>query len=99
LFHICSFDDQKEELEDDDGETIERVLWHQPRGSAEEAIRNNRPIQPTVLTSFSDSDLDWEEVEFYIKLKGQSYLHCQWKSYAELQTVSPFSLLEHTNTV
>lgn len=89
---------QKEEPEEDDGETIERVLWHQPKGTAEEAIRNNRPTQPTVLSTFADSDLDWEEVEFYIKLKGQSYLHCQWKSYAELQTVSSFSVLKSTIT-
>ncbi|KAJ4756240.1 Chromodomain-helicase-DNA-binding protein 5 [Rhynchospora pubera] len=81
---------KKEELEEDDGEVIERVLWHQPRGTAEEAMRDNRPTQPTVLSTFSDSDPDWEEIEFYIKLKGQSYLHCQWKSYAELQTLSGF---------
>lgn len=78
----------KEELEEEDGETIERVLWHQPKGVAEEAIRNDQSAQPTVVSLPSDFDQQWDELEFYIKWKGQSYLHCQWKTLSELQSVS-----------
>lgn len=78
----------KEELEEEDGETIERVLWHQLKGVAEEAIRNDQSAQPTVVSLPSDFDQQWDELEFYIKWKGQSYLHCQWKTLSELQSVS-----------
>ncbi|KAJ6345324.1 hypothetical protein OIU78_008069, partial [Salix suchowensis] len=29
---------QKDEVEEEDGDSIERVLWHQPRGTAEDAM-------------------------------------------------------------
>lgn len=29
-------------------------------------------------------------MEFLIKWKGQSHLHCQWKPFSELQNVSNF---------
>ncbi|KAJ3683795.1 hypothetical protein LUZ60_014022 [Juncus effusus] len=81
---------QKEEQEEEDGETIERVLWCQPIGTAEEALRNGQSAKPSVLSTFYEQEPEWEQVEFYVKLKGQSYLHCQWKSYGELQTLSGF---------
>jgi chromodomain-helicase-DNA-binding protein 1 len=80
----------KEEPEEEDGETIEKVLWHQPKGVAEEAIRNHQSAQPTVVSLTSNFDQQWDELEFYIKWKGQSYLHCQWKTLSELQNVSTY---------
>ncbi|ONM25935.1 Protein CHROMATIN REMODELING 5 [Zea mays] len=91
---------QKEEPEEEDGETIEKVLWHQPKGVAEEAIRNHRSAQPTVASLTSDFDQQWDELEFYIKWKGQSYLHCQWKILSELQSVSGFKkVINYTKRV
>ncbi|URE26393.1 DUF4208 domain containing protein [Musa troglodytarum] len=81
---------QKEDAEEDDGDSIEKVLWHQPKGMAEDAMRNNRSTQPVVFSSISDSEPVWDEVEFYVKWKGQSYLHCEWKSFADLQNLSGF---------
>ncbi|URE26390.1 DUF4208 domain containing protein [Musa troglodytarum] len=78
---------QKEDAEEDDGDSIEKVLWHQPKGMAEDAMRNNRSTQPVVFSSISDSEPVWDEVEFYVKWKGQSYLHCEWKSFADLQNI------------
>jgi chromodomain-helicase-DNA-binding protein 1 len=80
----------KEGLEEEDGETIERVLWHQQKGVAEEAMRNDQLTQPTVVSMTLDFDQQWNDVEFYIKWKGQSYLHCQWKTLSELQSVSTY---------
>ncbi|XP_042379189.1 protein CHROMATIN REMODELING 5-like [Zingiber officinale] len=81
---------QKEDLEEEDGDTIEKVLWHQPKGTVEDAIRNNRSTLPVVASTSSDMETDWDAVEFYIKWKGQSYLHCEWKSFADLQNLSGF---------
>ncbi|KAG2638859.1 protein CHROMATIN REMODELING 5-like isoform X2 [Panicum virgatum] len=90
----------KEEPEEEDGETIERVLWHQPKGVAEEAMRNDQSTQPTVVSLPSDFNQQWDELEFYIKWKGQSYLHCQWKTLSELQSVSGFKkVLNYTKRV
>ncbi|CAD6216803.1 unnamed protein product [Miscanthus lutarioriparius] len=90
----------KEEPEEEDGETIEKVLWHQPKGVAEEAIRNHQSAQPTVVSLTSDFDQQWDELEFYIKWKGQSYLHCQWKTLSELQNVSGFKkVINYTKRV
>ncbi|XP_020396331.1 protein CHROMATIN REMODELING 5 isoform X1 [Zea mays] len=90
----------KEELEEEDGETIEKVLWHQPKGVAEEAIKNHQSAQPTVVSLTSDFDQQWDELEFYIKWKGQSYLHCQWKTLSELQSVSGFKkVINYTKRV
>ncbi|KAL5197031.1 hypothetical protein ABZP36_000543 [Zizania latifolia] len=80
----------KEDPEEEEGETIERILWHQPKGAAEEALRNGQSIQPTVISFTSDMDQSWDDVEFYIKWKGQSFLHCRWKTLSELQSVSGF---------
>ncbi|CAL5061212.1 unnamed protein product [Urochloa decumbens] len=91
---------QKEEPEEEDGETIERVLWHQPKGVAEEAMRNDQSAQPSVTGLPSDFNQQWDELEFYIKWKGQSYLHCQWKTLSELQSVSGFKkVLNYTKRV
>ncbi|RCV14364.1 hypothetical protein SETIT_2G419600v2 [Setaria italica] len=91
---------QKEEPEEEDGETIERVLWHQPKGVAEEAMRNDQSAQPTVSSLPSDFNQQWDELEFYIKWKGQSYLHCQWKTLSELQSVSGYKkVLNYTKRV
>ncbi|XP_042385172.1 protein CHROMATIN REMODELING 5-like [Zingiber officinale] len=81
---------QKEDLEEEDADTIEKVLWHQPKGTVEDAIRNNRSTLPVVASTSSDMETDWDAVEFYIKWKGQSYLHCEWKSFADLQNLSGF---------
>ncbi|CAD5165770.1 unnamed protein product [Musa acuminata subsp. malaccensis] len=81
---------QKEDAEEDDGDSIEKVLWHQPKGTAEDAMRDNRSTQPVVFSSISDSEPVWDDVEFYVKWKGQSYLHCEWKSFADLQNLSGF---------
>ncbi|EHA8587062.1 hypothetical protein COCNU_scaffold001363G000010 [Cocos nucifera] len=80
----------QEDAEEDDGDSIEKVLWHQPKGRAEEAMRNNQSTLPVVLSTMSDSKPDWDEVEFYIKWKGQSYLHCQWKPVSDLQNLTGF---------
>ncbi|CAN6206359.1 unnamed protein product [Urochloa humidicola] len=90
----------KEEPEEEDGETIERVLWHQPKGVAEEAMRNDQSAQPSVVGLPSEFNQQWDELEFYIKWKGQSYLHCQWKTLSELQSVSGFKkVLNYTKRV
>ncbi|RLN33586.1 protein CHROMATIN REMODELING 5 isoform X3 [Panicum miliaceum] len=90
----------KEEPEEEDGETIERVLWHQPKGVAEEAARNDQSAQPTVVSLPSNFNQQWDELEFYIKWKGQSYLHCQWKTLSELRSVSGFKkVLNYTKRV
>lgn len=78
---------QQEELEEEDCDSIEKVLWHQPKGMAEEATRNNKSADPMLLSHLYDSEPDWNEMEFLIKWKGQSHLHCQWKSFVELQNV------------
>lgn len=54
---------------------------------AEEALRNNRSTEPVLLSHLFDSEPDWNSMEFLIKWKGQSHLHCQWKSISELQNV------------
>ena len=58
---------------------------------AEEAERNNKSTEPLLLSHMFHSEPDWNETEFFIKWKGQSHLHCQWKSFSELQTVSCIS--------
>ncbi|VAH27010.1 unnamed protein product [Triticum turgidum subsp. durum] len=80
----------KEDQDEEDGETIERVIWYQPKGVAEDALRNGQSTQPTVMSMPLDFDQQWDDVEFYIKWKGQSYLHCQWKTLSELRSVSGF---------
>ncbi|KAG9443646.1 hypothetical protein H6P81_014986 [Aristolochia fimbriata] len=91
---------QKDEAEEDDGDSIEKVLWYQLKGTAEYALRNHKPTEPTALSPMLDSEPDWSEVEFYIKWKGQSYLHCQWKSFSELQNLSGFKkVINYTKRV
>lgn len=84
---------KKEEIEEEDGDAIEKVLWHQPRGTAEEASTNNKSTEPVLLSYLFDSDPDWNDMEFLIKWKGQSHLHCQWKSFSELQNVSSANII------
>lgn len=91
---------KQEELEEEDGDSIEKVLWHQPKGMAEEATRNNKSADPMLLSHLYDSVPDWNEMEFLIKWKGQSHLHCQWKSFVELQNLSGFKkVLNYTKRV
>ncbi|KAG2674741.1 hypothetical protein I3760_13G152700 [Carya illinoinensis] len=91
---------QKEEIEEEDGDSIEKVLWHQPKGMAEDAARNNRSTEPVLLSQLYEIDQDWNEMEFLIKWKGQSHLHCQWKSFSELQHLSGFKkVLNYTKKV
>ncbi|PHU01785.1 Protein CHROMATIN REMODELING 5 [Capsicum chinense] len=91
---------QKDEIEEEDCDSIEKVLWHQPKGMAEEARRNNKSADPMLLSHLYDSVPDWNEMEFLIKWKGQSHLHCQWKSFVELQNLSGFKkVLNYTKRV
>ncbi|KNA22603.1 hypothetical protein SOVF_030950 [Spinacia oleracea] len=80
----------KEDMDEEDADAIERVLFHQPKGMAEEAIRANKSTQPVLLSHLFETELDWNEMEFLIKWKGQSHLHCLWKPLAELQNLSGF---------
>ncbi|CAN0922487.1 Protein CHROMATIN REMODELING 5 [Linum grandiflorum] len=90
----------KEEMEDEDGDSIEKVLWHQPKGMAEEALKNDKSAEPALSTHIYDSEPDWNAVEFLIKWKGQSHLHCQWKCFSELQNLSGFKkVLNYTKKV
>ena len=52
----------QEEIEEDDGDSIEKVLWHQPKGMAEDAQRNNRSTEPVLLSHLFDSEIDWNEI-------------------------------------
>ncbi|KAK8466942.1 hypothetical protein PHAVU_008G199800 [Phaseolus vulgaris] len=89
-----------EEIDEDDSDSIEKVLWHQPKGTAEDAERNNRSTEPVLMSHLFDSEIDWNEMEFLIKWKGQSHLHCQWKSFAELQNLSGFKkVLNYTKKI
>ena len=63
------------------------MFWHQPKGTTKDAERNNQSTQHVLTSHLFDSEIDWNEMEFFIKWKGQSHLHCQWKSFAELQNV------------
>lgn len=75
-------------MEEEDGDSIEKVLWHQPKGMAEEAAQTNKSTEPLLLNQLFDLEPDWSNTEFFIKWKGHSHLHCQWKSFSELQNVS-----------
>ncbi|KAK1295416.1 CHD3-type chromatin-remodeling factor PICKLE [Acorus calamus] len=86
---------RKEDVEDEDGDYIEKVLWHQPKGTAEDAFRKNKSSQPVNCGPILDSEPDWRDVEFFIKWKGQSYLHCQWKCYTDLQSLSGFKKVQN----
>eukprot|EP00252_Welwitschia_mirabilis_P022955 TRINITY_DN6373_c0_g1_i2.p1 TRINITY_DN6373_c0_g1~~TRINITY_DN6373_c0_g1_i2.p1 ORF type:complete len:1772 (+),score=448.14 TRINITY_DN6373_c0_g1_i2:174-5489(+) len=89
-----------EEVEEDDTDAIEKVLWHQPRGTAKKAQADNKPVEPSLISLPLDEELDWNEMEFLIKWKGQSYLHCQWQSLSELQHLSGFKkVLNYTKRV
>ncbi|XP_052187845.1 protein CHROMATIN REMODELING 5 isoform X2 [Diospyros lotus] len=91
---------QKEENEEEDGDSIEKVLWHQPKGTAEEAMRNHKSTEPVLLNHLFDSEPDWNEMEFLIKWKGQSHLHCQWKPISALQNLSGFKkVINYTKKV
>ncbi|ONK67510.1 uncharacterized protein A4U43_C05F790 [Asparagus officinalis] len=80
----------QDDADENDIDTIERVLWYQPEGMAEDAIKNNKSAQPSVLSTIPGPEPEWDNVEFYIKWKGQSYLHCQWKSLSDLQNLTGF---------
>ncbi|KAH9308367.1 hypothetical protein KI387_036278, partial [Taxus chinensis] len=79
-----------EDVDEDDADAIERVLWHQRKGMVQAARAENWQPDPVVFTTSIDGDLDWNETDFLIKLKGQSYLHCQWQTLADLQHLSGF---------
>lgn len=91
---------QKEEIEEEDCDSIEKVLWHQPKGMADEALKNNKSTEPILLSHLFDFEPNWNEMEFLIKWKGQSHLHCQWKSFSDLQNLSGFKkVLNYTKKV
>lgn len=77
-----------EEPEEEDWDAIERVLWHQPKGIAEAEAEEGRHAEPFVLDTDPHAELIWDDQEFYIKWKGQSYLHCQWQLLSDLAPVS-----------
>lgn len=79
-----------EEAEEDDADAIERVLWHQHRGMDQSRLAEKEQPELVVLNMPMDGELDWSEMEFLIKWKGQSYMHCQWQSLSELQHLSGF---------
>ncbi|KAI7734217.1 hypothetical protein M8C21_029963 [Ambrosia artemisiifolia] len=90
----------KDEMEEEDGDSIEKVLWHQPKGMAEEAMRTNKSTEPLLLNHLFDTEPDWYDTEFYIKWKGQSHLHCEWKSFSQLQNLSGFKkVINYTKKV
>lgn len=86
-YYLAKLNILQEEIEEDDGDSIEKVLWHQPKGMAAEAQRHNRSTEPILMSHLFDSVPDWDDMEFLIKWKSQSHLHCQWKSFVELQNV------------
>ncbi|XP_058199193.1 protein CHROMATIN REMODELING 5 isoform X4 [Rhododendron vialii] len=91
---------QKDDIEEEDGDYIEKVLWHQPKGTAEEAKRNQKSTEPVLLSQLFDAEPNWNEMEFLIKWKGQSHLHCQWKLLTELQNLSGFKkVINYTKKV
>ncbi|CAM6102358.1 unnamed protein product [Calypogeia fissa] len=73
-----------EDGEEEDGDAIEKVLWHQPRGIAEAELEEGRKAEPFVLDTNPHAELNWDAQEFYIKWKGQSYLHCEWQFLSDL---------------
>ncbi|XP_024377849.1 protein CHROMATIN REMODELING 5 isoform X3 [Physcomitrium patens] len=78
------------EEEEDYGDAIERVLWHQPKGIAEAEAEEGRHADPFVLDTDPNAELTWKNQEFYIKWKGQSYLHCSWMPLSELELLSGY---------
>lgn len=54
-----------------------------------DAHTNKKLTVPVLLSQLFDTQPDWNEMEFLIKWKGQSHLHCQWKSLTDLQNVCP----------
>eukprot|EP00850_Spirogloea_muscicola_P013538 SM000092S24506 [mRNA] locus=s92:280974:290959:- [translate_table: standard] len=74
------------EEEDEDVDQIEKVLWHQVLGTGAQLQGGhmNRIQQDSNLKA----KIKWEEQEFFIKWKGQSYLHCSWEPLAVLLKMS-----------
>ncbi|KAL1216926.1 Protein CHROMATIN REMODELING 5 [Cardamine amara subsp. amara] len=91
---------QKDDIEEEDADVIEKVLWHQPKGINEGVHINSKSTVPVLSSRLFDSEPDWNEIEFLIKWKGQSHLHCQWKSLSDLQNLSGFKkVLNYTKKV
>uniref|UniRef100_M4F7Z7 Protein CHROMATIN REMODELING 5 n=1 Tax=Brassica campestris TaxID=3711 RepID=M4F7Z7_BRACM len=91
---------QKDDIEEEDCDAIEKVLWHQPKGMSGDAHTNKKLTVPVLLSQLFDTQPDWNEMEFLIKWKGQSHLHCQWKSLTDLQNLSGFKkVLNYTKKV
>jgi len=55
----------------------------------EDVQTNNKSTVPVLVSQLFDTEPDWNEMEFLIKWKGQSHLHCQWKTLSDLQNVRP----------
>lgn len=53
----------------------------------EDVHTNNKSTVPVLVSQLFDTEPDWNEMEFLIKWKGQSHLHCQWKTLSDLQNV------------
>ncbi|KAF8112794.1 hypothetical protein N665_0061s0003 [Sinapis alba] len=81
---------QKDDIEEEDCDAIEKVLWHQPKVMGEDSHLNKKLTVPVLVNQLFDTEPDWNEMEFFIKWKGQSHLHCQWKSLSDLQNLSGY---------
>ncbi|KAG7583704.1 Helicase superfamily 1/2 ATP-binding domain [Arabidopsis suecica] len=91
---------QKDDIEEEDPDVIEKVLWHQLKGMGEDVHTNNKSTVPVLVSQLFDTQPDWNEMEFLIKWKGQSHLHCQWKTLSDLQNLSGFKkVLNYTKKV
>ncbi|XP_010468554.1 PREDICTED: protein CHROMATIN REMODELING 5-like [Camelina sativa] len=91
---------QKDDVEEEDPDVIEKVLWHQPKGMGEDAPTKNKSTVPVLVSQLFDTESDWNEMEFLIKWKGQSHLHCQWKTLSDLQNLSGYKkVLNYTKKV
>ncbi|CAH8375085.1 unnamed protein product [Eruca vesicaria subsp. sativa] len=91
---------QKDDIEVEDCDAIEKVLWHQPKGMSGDAHTNKKITVPVLVSQLFDTQPDWNDMEFLIKWKGQSHLHCQWKSLCDLQNLSGFKkVLNYTKKV
>jgi chromodomain-helicase-DNA-binding protein 1 len=66
----------------------------------EDVQTNNKSTVPVLVSQLFDTEPDWNEMEFLIKWKGQSHLHCQWKTLSDLQNLSGFKkVLNYTKKV
>lgn len=78
-----------DEGDEEDGDVIERILWHQHKGVAASELASGGTGEPCIQHTDPHVLISWEDQEFYVKWKGQSYIHCQWQLLADLCQVCP----------